>query len=46
MKRAFAIAALLIASAPGHALNSVLIASCYDGDTCTTTAAESSAQAV
>ena len=25
---------------PAHALNSVVIASCYDGDTCTTTAGE------
>ena len=40
MKRAFAITALLLASAPAHALNSVVIASCYDGDTCTTTAGE------
>ena len=40
MTRAFAIAALLIASAPGHELNSVVIANCYDGDTCTTTAGE------
>ena len=40
MTRAFAIAALLLASAPAHALNSVVIASCYDGDTCTTTAGE------
>ena len=40
MTRAFAIAALLLASAPTHALNSVVIASCYDGDTCRTTAGE------
>jgi endonuclease YncB( thermonuclease family) len=25
---------------PAHAMNSVVIASCYDGDTCTTTAGE------
>ena len=40
MRRAFSIAALLLAYAPAHALNSVVIASCYDGDTCTTTAGE------
>ena len=40
MTRTFAFAALLLASAPAHALPSVGIASCYDGDTCTTTTAE------
>ena len=40
MTRTFAFAALLLASAPAHALPSVGIASCYDGDTCTTTAGE------
>ncbi|MDC3049072.1 thermonuclease family protein [Synechococcus sp. AH-736-A19] len=40
MTRAFAIAALLLASAPAHELNSVVITNCYDGDTCTTTAGE------
>ena len=40
MRRAFSIAALLLAYAPAHALNTVVIASCYDGDTCTTTAGE------
>ena len=40
MTSTFAFAALLLASAPAHALPSVGIASCYDGDTCTTTAGE------